>query len=413
MIYLSFLISKRFNSQFRNNSIIPIVSIISKIGIFLGIFVLIVSLSALNGFQLELNNRIISILPHGEIFPIDHSFKNWKEIKRLLESSSDIVSVTPYISTTALINHKNGIKGIQLRGVNFNENYKLHKFKKFIQFKTFKMIKKNHNQIILGKNIAKSLSIRKGDWINIIIPSNYNHKELYPKYISLKILDFFQINGSIDNTLALVPILDLKKYLNMKANVSGLEISVKNPFDTIKVFKNIKLGLPENFFIKNWIFEYGNIYHDIKLVKTIVYVTMTLVIVISCFNIASVTFLEISKKINSIAILKTLGMNNIFILIVFLIHGIKSIMTIGCFSLLLSVISLWNFKYFLSYIEKYLGQKLLSNAIYFVDSIPISIAYSDIFLIFLILFLIGCITSYYSAYHASKVNPVEILKNIK
>ncbi|XBC38472.1 MAG: FtsX-like permease family protein [Buchnera aphidicola (Melaphis rhois)] len=410
MIYLPLLISKKFNITFKKNSIAPLVSIISKIGIFVGTFVLIVSFSALNGFQMELNNKILSVFPHGEIFPIHRSFHNWKKIENLLKLSSEIVSITPYVSTTALINHTHGIKGIQLRGLNFNNDHGSNKLFKFINFKTLKNMQKNNSQILIGKNIAKRLSIKKGDWINVIIPNNYNVLTLYPKYLSLQVLDFFQINSSIDDKLVLMSILDLQKHLNMQSNISGLEIFVKHPFDINKTFKEIQTHLSNNFVIKTWIAEYGFIYRDIKLIKTIIYSTMILIIIISCFSIASITLLEVSKKVNSIAILKTLGLDNYIIRIIFLIHGIKSIFKVGMSSLLFSIILLLNFKRLIHYIEKYLDRKILSENIYFIDFIPISVSCVDIISIFCILFLIGCITSYYPAYYASKINPIEILK---
>ncbi|XBC42579.1 MAG: FtsX-like permease family protein [Buchnera aphidicola (Kaburagia rhusicola ensigallis)] len=410
MIYLSFLISKKLNIQFKKNSITYLVSIVSKIGIFLGVLVLIISFSALNGFKFELNNRILSILPHGEILPTKYPFQNWKKIKNLLKFSPDIISIVPYVSTTALVNHINGIKGIQLKGLNFDSNHEPNNLYKFINKKTLKKIKKNEYQVILGKSIATYLSIHKGDWINIVFSDNYHSSTLYPKYIFLQVLDFFNINSSLDDTLALVPMSDLQRYLNMRSNISGLELSIKDPFDGNKIFKKIQHNLPNNFIIKNWMIEYNYIYHEIQLVKTIIYFAMILIIIISCCSIASITLFNISKKIKSIAIFKTLGINNNSIKFILLIYGIKSIFKIGLLSLLLSMILLFNFQYFIYYIEKYLGYKLVSSAVYFIDFIPISIAFSDIFLIFFILFLIGFITSYYPANYASKIDPATILK---
>ncbi|XBC37429.1 MAG: FtsX-like permease family protein [Buchnera aphidicola (Meitanaphis microgallis)] len=410
MIYLSLLISKKFSIQFKKNSITPMVTIISKIGIFLGIFVLIVSFSALNGFQFELNNRILSVLPHGEILSINQPFHNWIEIKNSLKVFSEITSIVPYVSTTALIDHINGIKGIQLRGLNFNNNSESNKLYRFINVKTLKKIKNGSNQIILGNNIARSLSIKKGDWINIVVPNKNYSSTLYPKYVSMKVLDYFKVNSSIDNTLAVVPIADLQKYLGMGSNISGLEISIKHPFNGIRVFENVQSNLSNNFIIKNWITEYSHIYHDIKLIKTIIYLTMIFIIIISCFSIASTTLLSISKQINNIAIFKTLGISNHLIRIILLIYGMKSILNVGLLSLLLSIILLLNFKCFIHYIETCFDLKVLSSTVYFIDFIPISISFLDVFLIFCILFLIGLVTSYYPAHYASKIDPAKILK---
>ncbi|XBC39005.1 MAG: FtsX-like permease family protein [Buchnera aphidicola (Nurudea shiraii)] len=413
MIYLSFLISQKLNSQCKKNSIISVVTMISKVGIFLGTCVLIISFSALNGFQFELNNRILSVLPHGEILSINQPFKDWIKIKNLLNLYTDVISVTSYVSTTAFIDHVNGIKGIQLRGLDFNDTFESKKLQKFININVLKKMKKNENQIILGENISKSLSIKKGDWINIIICNNYNPSVLKFKYVTFKVINIFKINKNIDNTLALVSISKLQKYLNMQSIISGLEIFIKNPFNGTEVFQKIQKNLPNNFIIKNWITEYNYIYSDLKLVKIIVYLTMTLIIIISCFSISSINFIEISKKINNIAILKTLGISNNLIIISLLIHGIKSILKTGCFSLLINIMLLLNFKYFIYYIEIFLGHKILSSTVYYIDFIPISISYLDVISIFFILFCIGFVTSYFPAYYVSKIKPAKILKNIK
>ncbi|XBC41005.1 MAG: FtsX-like permease family protein [Buchnera aphidicola (Nurudea yanoniella)] len=407
---MSFLISKKFNTKYKKDSIIPMISFFSKIGVFLGTCILIVSCSALNGFQFELNNRILSVLPHGEIIPINQPFKNWKKIKNLLQSFTNVTFVMPYVSTTALIDHPQGIKGIQLRGLDFSDIYAFKKLKKFINIKILHQMNENKNQIILGNGIAKSLSIKIGDQINIFACKNYNSLTLQYKYINLKVISIFKIDGNIDNTLALVSMKNLQKCFGMKSAISGLEIFVKNPLNDTKIFKTIHSKLPNTYIVKNWITEYDYIYHDIKLIKTIIYFTMTLIFISSCLSISSINFLEISKKTNSFAIFKTLGMNNRTIMIIFLIHGIKSILKIGFLSLFLSTILLLNIKNCIYYIEKFFGKKLLSSIVYFIDFIPIFLSFVDVISIFCILFLIGFVTSYFPAYYIKSIEPAKILK---
>lgn len=411
MVYLYYLLLVKFSAQFKKNSISPFIEKLSKFGIFLGVFILIISFSLLNGFIHELNNRVISIIPHGEIVSLDKRFYNWKNIYKKLKSCSDIISIEPYITTISLIQNTQGIKSVQIRGIDFSNPTRIKKLSQFIDINTLKKIKNNKNQIIIGKNIAEYLSLKKNDWINIIIPKYSKHYTIFhAEYISMQVIDFFKMNGIADSTLALVPILDLKKYVKNKSNSTGLEIFIKNPFNSDQVFKQIKIQLPNNIVIKNWSDNYGYIYRDLQLVRMVIFLTMIFIIIISCLNISSITLFNISKKINSIAILKTLGISNLIINITFIMYSLYSVLKTGLQSLLFSIVLIYNYKFLFINIEKLLGKKLLSNNIYFIDFIPMSISYVNILVIFSILVVIGILSSCYPAYYASKIIPAEVLK---
>ena len=169
---LSLLIGLRFSRGRRRSGMVSLISVISTIGISLGVAVLIVGLSAMNGFERELNNRILAVVPHGEIEPVNQPWNNWNDALEKVEKVPGIVAAAPYINFTGLVESGTNLRAIQVKGVNPEQESRLSALPHFVQADAWRNFKPGEQQIILGKGVADALNVKQGDWVSIMIPNS-------------------------------------------------------------------------------------------------------------------------------------------------------------------------------------------------------------------------------------------------
>jgi lipoprotein-releasing system permease protein len=177
---LSLLIGLRFSRGRRRGGMVSLISVISTIGIALGVAVLIVGLSAMNGFERELNNRILAVVPHGEIEPVNQPWTNWSDALNKVEKVPGIAAAAPYINFTGLVESGVNLRAIQVKGVNPQEA-RLSALPKYVQNGAWANFKAGEQQIIMGKGVADALKVKQGDWVSIMIPNaSADHKLQQP-----------------------------------------------------------------------------------------------------------------------------------------------------------------------------------------------------------------------------------------
>ncbi len=202
---LSLLIGLRFSRGRRRSGMVSLISVISTIGIALGVAVLIVGLSAMNGFERELNNRILAGVPHGEIEPVNQPWNNWQEALTKVEKVPGIVAAAPYINFTGLVESGVNLRAIQVKGVDPVQETRLSALPGFVQNNAWASFKAGQQQVIIGKGVADGLKVKQGDWVSIMIPnSSADHKLLQPKRIRLQVAGILQLSGQLDHSFAMI-----------------------------------------------------------------------------------------------------------------------------------------------------------------------------------------------------------------
>lgn len=169
---LSLLIGLRFSRGRRRGGMVSLISVISTVGIALGVAVLIVGLSAMNGFERELDHRILSVVPHGEIYPVEQPFNGWPQVLERVEKVKGIVAAAPYVEFTGLIESGTQLVAVQLRGVNPEQESRVSSLSQYVQGDAWSTFKAGEQQVILGKGVADALHVKVGDWVTVMVPNN-------------------------------------------------------------------------------------------------------------------------------------------------------------------------------------------------------------------------------------------------
>ncbi len=407
---LSLLIGLRFSRGRRRSGMVSLISVISTVGIALGVAVLIMGLSAMNGFERELNNRILAVVPHGEIEPVDQPWKGWPDVLTRVEKVPGIEAAAPYINFTGLIESGVNLRAIQVKGVDPQQEMRLSALPRFVQNNAWQNFKAGQQQIIIGKGVADALKVKQGDWISIMISnSDGENKLLQPKRVRLQIAGILQLSGQLDHSLAMVPMQDAQQYLDMGDSVTGIAIKVNDVFNANKLVRDAGEVTNAYVYIKSWIGTYGYMYRDIQMIRAIMYLAMVLVIGVACFNIVSTLVMAVKDKSSDIAVLRTLGAKDGLIRAIFVWYGLLAGLVGSVSGVVVGVLASWQLTNIIAWIEKLIGHHFLSGDIYFIDFLPSELHAMDVVYVLITALVLSLVASWYPARRASRIDPARVL----
>lgn len=405
-----FEIAKRLRQPSRQDSYISFVSASSTAGIGLGCAVLILLLSVMNGFEYELRNSLLKVVPHAEIFSIDN--------QGIYPDPDFVAMVTkdPKVDNIFLLNKASGLlqsgknmKAVSIVGV--DRNYFEHKFAKttkhdFPKETLFDDLSAVENGILLGKTILAEQGISIGDQVQLLLPSNTQDLSFAaPKSAWLNVVGEISVGGELDNQLGIVNNQYLASLLGFKDNVTHIEIKLKDPFDAYLIVRKYGYDFPQAAFMSDWTRTNGHLYQDIQLIRTVVYIVLALVIAVACFNIVSALVMSVKEKSKEIAILKTIGATNGNIASIFILKGLYHGLKGAFIGTVLGVLLALFLTDIISFIEVIIGNKVLSGDIYFTGSIPSKLNWLDVLVTALVVIVISTLATLYPAKQAANIEP--------
>ena len=411
-----FFISWRYQRGKQKNPLVALIAKFSAIGIALGVAVLIVGLSAMNGFERELNQRILAVVPHAEILSApnatDPTIHHWKNLEKRLQQNAQIKGISPFVSFTALVENGSKLKVVQVKGIEKQAEDRVSSLGNFVQEQGWDKFGKEGG-LVLGSGIARELDVKVGDWVTLLISQQNGYEQLaQPTRERVQVTAILRLDGQLDYSYALLPLVQAQEFLTYKPDqITGIELKLDDPFSV----KNLDLSMlndyPQMLYIQNWIGKFGYMYRDIQLIRTVMYIAMVLVIGVACFNIVSTLIMAVKDKQGDIAIMRTLGANNAFIKHIFIWYGLQAGMK-GCLiGIVLGIILALNLTIFIQGIEWVIGKKLLSGDVYFVDFLPSELHWLDVLMVLVAALALSLIASLYPASRAAKLQPAQVLSS--
>ncbi|WGE59189.1 lipoprotein-releasing ABC transporter permease subunit LolE [Actinobacillus equuli] len=409
-----FFISWRYQRGKQKNRLVSLISLFSSVGIALGVAVLIIGLSAMNGFERELNQRVLSVVPHAELYSY-HGNENapiqaGKKLENLANSNPNVTASSPFVSFTGLIENGTQLKIAQVRGIDPVKQDKVSSLSHYIPSEQWQAF---HQQggLILGAGIAKDLEVTAGDEVTLLLPQPTEDGKLaQPLRFSLPVTGVLKLEGQLDHSYALLPIEKAQELLEYQPNeYSGIELALKEPFKVQELQMPELANFNQPLYLNTWIEKFGYMYNDIQLVRTVMYIAMVLVIGVACFNIISTLIMAVKDKQGDIAIMRTLGANNSFIKRIFLWYGLLSGMKGALAGIILGVILSLNLTAIIKAIEGFFGIKLLSDGVYFVDFLPSELHWQDVAYVLIATIVLSLFASLYPATRAAKLEPAKVL----
>ena len=411
-----FFISWRYQRGKQKNPLVALISKFSAIGIALGVAVLIVGLSAMNGFERELNSRILAVVPHTEITVNPHdneaTLNHWQNLAERLKTNKKITALSPFVSFTALVENGNKLKVVQVKGVDKQAEDQVSSLGKFVEGDGWQKFAEEGG-LVLGSGIAKELDVKAGDWVSLLISQpNGEDQMAQPNRERVQVTAILRLDGQLDHSYALLALPQAQELMGYREDqITGVELKVDDPFKVQEMDYSMLNDYPQLLYIQNWVAKFGYMYRDIQLIRTVMYIAMVLVIGVACFNIVSTLIMAVKDKQGDIAIMRTLGANNGFIKQIFIWYGLLAGMK-GCLiGIVFGVVLALNLTPIIQGIETLLGKKLLSDGIYFVDFLPSELHWFDVVLVLVAALVLSLLASLYPASRAAKLQPAQVLSN--
>ena len=410
---LAMRIGWRFYLARQSNRFINFISFASTAGIALGVAVLIIALSAMNGFEKELEDRLLGVVSHGELAGVNEPIQNWPSIIADASKVPGIVAAAPFVRMQGLIQKPGGFQGLTVLGIDGELEGKVSNIRDFMSEQSWNSLQdESKNNIVLGKGLADSLDVAVGQFISLYMPNN--SKQAQNKIAAAKSQRFvvsgiFELGGELDTSTAYVPMAFAADLLKLGQGVSGIRIKASNVFQAPMLIRDLGFSQQQYVYITDWTRTQGHLYQDIQLVRMVMYLVLALVIAVACFNIVSTLVMAVRDKQSEIAILLTMGMKKSAVMLIFIVQGALNGL-LGCvIGSALGVTVAFNLSDIAAGIESILGIQLLSADVYFIDFLPSQLVATDVIMVVSLAFVMSLVATLYPAWKASQTPPASAL----
>ncbi|WP_119969656.1 lipoprotein-releasing ABC transporter permease subunit LolE [Shewanella japonica] len=408
---LPLTIGWRFYRARQSNGFIGFISFASTAGIALGVAVLILVLSAMNGFERELEQRLLGVVSHGELLSVNEPLHDWQAIAETATHMPDIVATAPFIRMQGLVQKPGGFQGIVLNGIEPKYEQSVSTLAEFMPEETWNTLSVVENNIVLGRSLLDKLGLDIGDTLSMYTPDMSQSNTLSAaKSHRFIVAGVYDVGGEIESTQAYVSMAYLANILKLPANsATGLRITVNNVFSAPRITRDLGYAQSQYLHLNNWTRSQGHLYQDIQLVRMVMYLVLALVIAVACFNIVSTLVMAVRDKSSEIAILMTMGLKRPAIMSIFIMQGGLNGF-LGCtIGAVIGVLLATNLSAIASAIEQTLGIQLLASDIYFIDFLPSQLQQQDVIVVVAMGLVMSLLATIYPAYKATKIAPATAL----
>lgn len=409
---LALSIGWRFYRARQSNSFISFISFASTAGIALGVAVLIIVLSAMNGFERELEQRLLGVVPQADIVGVDEPIVNWQSVAQGALQIEGIRGAAPFIRMQGLVQKPGGFQGLAVVGIDPKEETKVSTLSQFMSDASWQSLSQDENHIVLGESLLTKLGLEVGDTLALYmqdIDPEAAGSLRAAKSHRFVVSGTYHLGGELELTTAYIPLQYAAQILNMNNGVTGVRISVDKVFDAPVKVRELGYAQKQSVYISDWTRTQGHLYQDIQLVRTVMYLVLVLVIGVACFNIVSTLVMAVRDKASEIAILMTMGLSRLAVMGIFMVQGALNGL-LGCgLGGIIGVSVALNLSAIASSVEQLLGIQLLSADVYFVDFLPSELHVSDAVLVIVMAFVMSLIATLYPAWKASQIAPAQAL----
>ena len=408
---LPFFIGLRLTRAKRSNHFVSFISGISTIGLILGVMVLIIVLSVMNGFDQELRERILGMVPHATIMGDNQGLENWQKLKETVDAFKGIEQSSPFVELEGMLASKGLASGVLIYGVSpkFEKNTSI--INNHIRNGTLASLKSGEYGIILGSIVASRLKVQVGDSVMMILPEvSVSVAGILPRIKRFKVVGTFSVGADLDASLAYTHIDDAAKFGRITTGVQGLRLKMTDLFQAPKLAWEVAKSLGQNYYINDWTKSHGRLFQAIQMEKSMVGLLLTLIIAVAAFNIVATLVMVVTDKQADIAILKTYGATPATIMMIFVVQGSLIGILGTSFGIILGIIGALNVPVIVTWIEQIFNVHFLSPDVYFISYLPSKLIWSDVIKIGSASLTLSLLATIYPAWRAAKVRPVEALR---
>lgn len=405
-------IGLRYTRAKRRNHFISFISMISMLGIALGVAALIVVLSVMNGFQDELRNRILGVAAHIEITGFDNTLADWRQVAAQSLRVKEVEAAAPYVEGQGLLAYDSAVQGTVVRGILPTDEDKVADLGRKMQQGSLSALRPGTWGIVLGIDLAHALGVQMGDKLTLITPQGQiTPAGMIPRLKQFTVVGVFKIGMyEYDSGLALISLQDAQKLFRTGDKVSGVRLKLDDLYRAPQVGAQLGKTLVGDYYIRDWTQSHSNFFRAVQMEKHVMFVILLLIVAVAAFNIVSTLVMVVTDKQADIAILRTLGASPWSIMKIFMVQG-AVIGVIGtALGLAGGLLLALNIGVVVPFIEHTIGIQFLSADVYQISELPSKIDSHDVTIITLVSLLLSWLATLYPSWRASRINPAEALR---
>jgi lipoprotein-releasing system permease protein len=403
----------RYLRASRGRGAVSLIAGIAMIGLALGVAVLIVVLSVMNGFEEELRTRILSLTAHATITGLEGRISDWRPKQEKLMRFPGVVAAAPYIEEQGMVTHGNRSAGILLRGVLPDAERRVADLTPHLQSGSLSDLVAGKYRVILGKDLAEELGAKVGDRVVVIVAQgDVTPVGVMPRMRAFEVAGIIAVGMyEYDRRIALFAMQDVAKLLRMGDDITGIRLNVADMYAAPRVVRDAAVALGGSYLVEDWTTQHANFFRSIEITKRILFIMLSAVVAVAAFNIVSTMVMVVKAKRRDIAILRTFGSSPNSVLSIFVVQG-SLIGTLGiALGVILGVLIAINLQSLVHGLEDVVGFKFLDARVYFMSDLPAHVRLSDVVKICAFAFFLACISTLYPAWRAARLLPAESLRN--
>jgi len=406
-------IGRRYLGSTRGRGFLSFIAVLSMAGVAVGVAVLIVVLSVMNGFERELRERILSMTSHATIGAFGAAMPEWADIAERATQNGAVTGVAPYIEEQALLLAGNRSSGVLLRGVIPAEERKVSEIERAMVAGTFERLAPEQYGIVLGNELAAALEVGVGDRVVVTIAQGLvTPAGIVPRMRRFEVVGIFAAGMyEYDRNLAYVALADAARLYRLGEGVTGIRLRLADMFEAPRVVRDIARDLGGGYYVDDWTRRHANFFRSIELTKSVMFVILLLVVAVAVFNIVSTLVMVVKDKRGDIAILRTIGATPASVLAIFIVQG-TAIGVIGTLAgLALGGLIATNLEMLVHGLERLLDTSFLDAKVYFMSDLPADILATDLIRICGTALALAGLSTLYPAWRAARTEPAEALRH--
>jgi len=406
------LVGLRYTRARRRNRFIGVNSLVSMIGIAVGVWALIVVLSVMNGFQKEVRTRILGVASHVQLSGDGNRLDDWPAIARLAAQHPRVLAAAPYVNAQAMLTVGQAVRGAIVRGILPAEEERVADFGRHMRTGSLGLLRPGEFGVILGADLARALGLLPGDKVAVIAPQGLvTPAGVIPRLKQFNVVGIFEAGiADADAALALVHLRDAQTLYQMGDAVSGVRLKLDDLFAARSVARELLAQLPPNVYATDWTRSHANFFRAVEIEKRVMFIILALIILVAAINIVSTLVVAVTDKQADIAILRTLGAAPASVMQIFVVQGMVIGVVGTAIGIVFGIVTALNIDVIVPAIENAFQIKFLSKDVYLIPDLPSDLQAGDVIAVTLMALALSFLATLYPSWRASQSNPAEALR---
>lgn len=409
---LSVFIGARYTRAKRRSLFVSFISFTSMIGLALGVLVMILVLSVMNGFDHKMRTRVLGMVPHATLeraVPID----GWEALAERIQANPQVAAVAPFIQAQGLLTNRGQVSKILINAVDPAAERRVSIIDQFFREGSLDDLAPGEFGIVIGDKAAQKLGLAVGDKVTFVAPEvTVTPAGMFPRMKRFTVTGIFHVGaGEIDGYVAMANIADLARLKRWKpGQVQGLRLRFEDLFQAPRIAWELAGQLGEDYYSRDWTRTHGNLYQAIRMEKAMIGLLLLLIVAVAAFNIISTLVMVVTDKRGDIAILRTLGATPRQIMAIFMVQGTVIGVVGTLVGAVLGILAALNVSAGIAWLERLIGHKFLNADVYFIDYLPSRLLAADVIQVCVAALLLSFLATLYPAWRAARTQPAEALR---